>query len=315
MAGLINGLHHVTAIAADPQKNIDFYLGVLGLRMVKKTINFDAPNVYHLYYGDEAGSPGTIMTFFPYGSIKRGRIGVGQITTTSFSIGDDSLSFWIERFNNFKITFHGPEVRGDEEYIQFEDPDGLLLELVASKKDQRKGWKNEVIPPEHAIKGFFTVWLNIARIEPTAALLTEYLEYRPVFEELNHFRFEAGKGGPGTYVDLLLQPEATRGNSGAGTIHHVAFSTDSDDTQLKIKEKLETANLQVTEVLDRQYFHSIYFREPGGILFEVATDPPGFAIDEEPAHLGESLKLPHWQEKNRDLIERSLKTIKMPVFT
>jgi glyoxalase family protein len=315
MERLINGLHHVTAIAADPQKNIDFYIGVLGLRLIKKTVNFDAPNVYHLYYGNEQGSPGTIMTFFPYGNIQRGNKGVGQLTTTSFSIGSDSLEFWIKRLNKLKISFTGPEVRRDEEYIRFEDQDGLLLELVANDKDQRKGWSNGFIPENHAIKGFYTVWLNISRIEPTAALLTEYMEYRNVFDELNHFRFEAGDGGPGTYVDLVLQSEAARSTSGAGTIHHVAFSTDNDDTQLKIKEKLQAANLNVTEVMDRQYFHSIYFREPGGILFEVATDPPGFTIDEETAHLGESLKLPHWQEKNRDLIERNLKTITMPVST
>ncbi|MDQ3534157.1 MAG: ring-cleaving dioxygenase [Bacteroidota bacterium] len=315
MERLINGLHHVTAIAADPQKNIDFYFGVLGLRLIKKTVNFDAPNVYHLYYGNEQGSPGTIMTFFPYGNIQRGNKGVGQLTTTSFSIGSDSLEFWIKRLNKLKISFTGPEVRRDEEYIRFEDQDGLLLELVANDKDQRKGWSNGFIPENHAIKGFYTVWLNISRIEPTAALLTEYMEYRNVFDELNHFRFEAGDGGPGTYVDLVLQSEAARSTSGAGTIHHVAFSTDNDDTQLKIKEKLQAANLNVTEVMDRQYFHSIYFREPGGILFEVATDPPGFTIDEETAHLGESLKLPHWQEKNRDLIERNLKTITMPVST
>jgi glyoxalase family protein len=315
MERLINGLHHVTAIAADPQKNIDFYIGVLGLRLIKKTVNFDAPNVYHLYYGNEQGSPGTIMTFFPYGNIQRGNKGVGQLTTTSFSIGSDSLEFWIKRLNKLKISFTGPEVRRDEEYIRFEDQDGLLLELVANDKDQRKGWSNGFIPENHAIKGFYTVWLNISRIEPTAALLTEYMEHRNDFDELNHFRFEAGDGGPGTYVDLVLQSEAARSTSGAGTIHHVAFSTDNDDTQLKIKEKLQAANLNVTEVMDRQYFHSIYFREPGGILFEVATDPPGFTIDEETAHLGESLKLPHWQEKNRDLIERNLKTITMPVST
>lgn len=315
MAGIINGLHHVTAIAADPQQNIDFYTGILGLRLVKKTINFDAPNVYHLYYGDEVGNPGTIMTFFPYGNIPKGRVGVGQLSTTSFSIDIDSLTFWMERFNNLKIAYHGPEKRGEEELIQFQDNDGLLLELVASNKDKRTGWGNNVIPEKHAIKGFYTVSLNISRIDPTASLLKEFMEYRPVFEEMNHSRFEAGRGGPGTYVDLVLQPEASRGLQGAGTIHHVAFSTDNDETQLKIRERIEEAGIQVTEVLDRQYFHSIYFREPGGILFEVATNPPGFSVDEETAHLGETLKLPEWEEKNRDLIERNLKTIKMPLFT
>ncbi|MDQ3394127.1 MAG: ring-cleaving dioxygenase [Bacteroidota bacterium] len=315
MAGLINGLHHVTAIAADPQKNIDFYLGVLGLRLIKKTVNFDAPNVYHLYYGDAIGSPGSIMTFFPYGNIQKGKKGIGQLTTTSFSIANDSLGFWMERLNNLKISYNGPEQRGDEEFIKFEDHDGLSLELVANSKDLRMGWENEVIPLKHAIKGFYSVSLTLSRIEPTAALLTEIMEYKTVTTDLNYIRLEVGQGGPGNYIDLTLQEGGEKPQSGAGIIHHVAFSTDNDETQLKIKEKLEDAGMQVTEVMDRQYFHSIYFREPGGVLFEVATNPPGFAIDEDEAHLGESLKLPPWQEKNREMIERNLKTIKMPVFT
>lgn len=316
MATLINGLHHVTAIASDHQENIDFYVGILGLRLVKKTVNFDAPEVYHLYYGDEKGNPGTLMTFFPYGAgIRKGRKGTGQITTTSFSIGNDSLSFWIERLNNLKVPFYGPNKRHDEEFIAFEDFDGATLELVATDNDDRKGWETNVIPQKHAIKGFYSVLLNLEAIDSTSQLLMDVLEHKPVFQKGSQFRFESGKGGPGTYVDLLLSDGVSRGTSGAGSIHHVAFRSDNADTQLEIRKKIEMASFSVTEVLDRHYFESIYFREPGGVLFEVATDPPGFLVDERLEDLGSSLKLPKWQEGNRDHIERMLKPIKMPVYT
>lgn len=316
MSGLINGLHHVTAIAAGAQQNINFYLGVLGLRLVKKTINFDVPKVYHFYYGDEQGNPGTLMTFFPYGEdSKRGSKGTGQLTITSFSVGPDSLDYWRERLINLDISVRGPFERNDENYLQFDDYDGLTLELVANNLDQRTGWANKIIPAEHAIKGFHSVVLNLESIEKTEALLTGIMEYRKVFKMDNHYRYEVGKGGPGTYVDVHVSNESVRPTPGAGIIHHVAFSTKNDQTQLEIKEKLEQAGYQVTDVKDRQYFHSIYFHEPGGVLFEIATDPPGFAIDEDPRHLGESLKLPPWQEENRDQIERYLKQIQLPVFT
>lgn len=316
MASLINGLHHVTAIASDHQQNIDFYVGILGLRLVKKTINFDAPEVYHLYYGDGKGNPGTLMTFFPYGAgIRKGRKGTGQITTTSFSIGPDSLSFWIERFNNLKIPFYGPNKRHDEEFIAFEDFDRTTLELVATDNDDRQGWETNIIPQQHAIKGFYSILLNLEAIDSTSQLLMDVLEHKPVFQKGSQFRFESGEGGPGTFVDLLLSDGVSRGTSGAGSIHHVAFRSDNADTQLEIRKKVEMASFSVTEVLDRQYFESIYFREPGGVLFEVATDPPGFLVDESLEDLGSSLKLPKWQEGNRDHIERMLKPIKMPVYT
>lgn len=306
MSQLINGLHHITALGGHPQPNYDFYTKILGLRLVKKTINFDATDVYHLYYGDETGQPGTIMTFFPYPGIQRGRIGTGQVTITSFSVPSDSVDYWAKRLEEHKVSFQSPSRRGDETVLPLEDPDGLLLELVANDYDQREGWSGGEVSAEHAIRGFFGVSICVADPMSTQHLLTNTMEYSVVSDKPGRTRLQAGDGGPGTIIDLVCPPNAVRGLSGGGTIHHVAFSTDSDDTQQQIREKLVEAGMQVTQVLDRQYFHSIYFREPGGVLFEVATNPPGFAKDEEVANLGTALKLPPWEEKNRDAIEQNL---------
>ena len=309
MNKLITGLHHVTALASDPQKNFDFYAGILGLHLVKKTINFDAPEVYHLYYGNEKGSPGTIMTFFPYPDIPQGRKGKGQLTVTSFSIPENSLDYWIKRLDKFHIPHKDPEQRFDEEiFIYFEDNDGLGLELVSNKRDQRPGFTYGNIPIEFAIKGFYGITLSEEGYEKTAGLLTAQMDHVLINEKGNRFRYSASNK-PGDFVDILCNPDSLRGLGGAGTIHHVAFATGNDTTQLEAREKLIKLGLNVTPVLDRQYFHSIYFREPGGVLFEIATIPPGFDIDEEPAHLGEALKLPSWEEQNRKIIERELPPI------
>ncbi len=313
MNTLVNGLHHVTALASGPQKNVDFYAGILGLRLVKKTINFDAPDVYHLYYGDEVGNPGSIMTFFPYSGLTRGRKGVNQMTYTAFSIPLTALSFWMDRLTKFHIAFGKPEKRFDEMVLQFEDFDGLGIELVATDKDTRAGWDNGVIPADKSIRGFHHVTLYENLADKTVKLLTETMQHRLVAEEGNRIRLEAGLGGSGNIVDVLYNPTALRGLQGAGTIHHVAFSTDSDATQLEIREKLLEANYGPTTVQDRNYFHSIYFREPGGILFEIATNPPGFAVDEEVSHLGEHLKLPAWYEPRRAEIEKHLEPITLKI--
>jgi len=305
---LINGLHHVTALASDPQQNIDFYAGVLGLRLVKKTINFDAPDVYHFYYGNEAGSPGTILTFFPYIGMVRGRHGKGQLTTTSFSIPENSLGYWTERLKKFNIPFQQPQDRLNEGFIYLEDGDGLGIELIANNKDDRPGFSYGNVDETHSIKGFHSVTLSEDGYEKTAGLLSTYMEHQKIAEQGNRFRYSAS-GKIGDLVDVVCEPNRLRGLQGAGTVHHVAFSTDNDDTIVQMQQKLTRAGVHATHVLDRQYFHSIYFREPGGILFEVATNPPGFAIDEEPARLGEALKLPEWEEKNRPIIEKGLKPI------
>lgn len=305
----ITGLHHVTAIASDPQKNIDFYAGLLGLRMVKKTINFDAPDVYHLYYGDEEGHPGTIMTFFPFPGLVKGRHGKGQLTTTSFSIPEHSLDYWMDRLTKYKIPFTTPQERfHDEVFISFEDHDGLGLELVANKRDTRSGFTYGQIPIEHALKGFYGVALSLEGYERTGGLLTEQMDHRLLAEQNGRFRFSP-TGKPGDFVDILCAPDVLRGLNGSGTVHHLAFATPNDEVQLEVREQLTSGGMQVTPVLDRNYFHSIYFREPGGVLFEVATSDIGFTIDEPKASLGESLKLPAWQEPNRAEIETALQTV------
>jgi glyoxalase family protein len=314
MNQLITGLHHVTAMASNAQKNVDFYAGILGLRMVKKTINFDAPDVYHLYYGNEDGSPGTIMTFFPFPGIAKGRKGKGQLTATSFSIPENSLSYWMQRLEKFKIAFEAPQERFEtESFIYFEDADGLGIELIANKSDERKGFTYGQIPDEHAVKGFYSVTLAEEGYERTAGLLTEQMDHKLIAEKGNRFRFSAS-AKPGDLVDVICSPDSLRGLGGGGTVHHVAFATPTDESQLTFREKVNSkGTVNTTPVLDRQYFHSIYFREPGGVLFEVATNPPGFAIDEPKEHLGELLKLPPWEEANRNQIEKLLPPIKVDI--
>ena len=310
METLINGLHHVTTLAGDTQRNVDYYTDVLGLRLVKKTVNFDAPDVYHLYYGNEVGSPGTILTFFPYGTLVRGRKGVGQLTYTAFSAPVASLRFWMDRLHERNIPYAGPHTRFSETYLRFEDYDGMGIELVFTDDDPRPGWDNGHLPAEFAIRGFHTVTLNEQNPDRTISLLTDSLQHTLVGEERGRFRFRAGVGGPGNYVDVLHSPTDVRALPGAGSVHHVAFSTNSDETQLILQHQLAEQGYQVTPVQDRHYFNSIYFREPGGILFEVATNPPGFTVDEPFAELGQNLKLPAQYESRRASLVESLPVIK-----
>jgi glyoxalase family protein len=306
MAALITGIHHVTAIAGDPQKNLDFYAGILGLRLVKKTVNFDAPEVYHFYYGDEVGQPGSIMTFFPYGETMKGRHGKGMLNTTSFSVPVASLGYWQQRLKKFNITFKQPQERfSDEAFIYFEDEDGLGLELVFNDKDERSGFTYGHIPLENSIKGFYNVEIWEEGYERTAAILTEQLDHKLIAEQSNRFRFSA-TDAPGNYVDIVCAPDSLKGLGGGGTVHHIAFATPDKQTQEAVRTKIALRMLNPTPVLDRQYFNSIYFKEPGGVLFEVATKEPGFMIDEDKAHLGESLKLPEWYEPHRDVIEKAV---------
>jgi glyoxalase family protein len=304
MRNIITGLHHVTALTSDAQQNVDFYAGILGLRLVKKTINFDAPDVYHLYYGNETGSPGTILTFFPFHGISPGTKGKGQVTVTSFSVSQNSLEYWTKRLKKFNITYEDPAERFDNElYIYFEDFDGLGIELIANTSDKRKAFTYGQIPPENAIKGFYSISLSEEGYERTAGLLTDQMDYKLVSEKGNRFRFSPNSQ-PGGFVDILCSPESLRGVGGAGTVHHVAFATRDDNSQLEFREKLLSRGVvNPTPVIDRQYFHSVYFREPGGILFEAATSDIGFTLDETPEHLGEGLKLPPWEEMNRHEIE------------
>lgn len=311
METLINGLHHVTIVAGDTQRNVDFYATIIGQRLVKKTVNFDAPDVYHLYFGDETGSPGTIMTSFPYGNIPKGRKGVGQLTYTAYSIPTAGLSYWMDRLASANIAYAGPSKRFNETYLRFEDFDGTGIELVATDDDDRPAWNNGQIPLEYAVRGFHTVTLNELNVDRTVELLTGIMQHRLVAEENGRFRFAAGNGKSGHFVDVLHSPKDVRALQGAGSVHHVAFSTDTDEKQLILQEQLASAGHHVTPVQDRNYFHSIYFREPGGILFEIATNPPGFAIDEPVEALGQALMLPSQYEARRPKLEAVLPKIVM----
>lgn len=314
MTQLVTGIHHVTAIAGNPQENIDFYCGILGLRMVKKTVNFDAPEVYHFYYGDETGSPGSILTFFPYGEgIQKGRKGNGMLNTTTFSVAASAREYWENRLKSYNISYKEAEKRfNGETVIYFEDHDGLGLELVFSEADERPGFTYGHIPLKHSIKGFYSVEIWEEGYERTAQVLTDHLDHKLIAEKGNRFRF-AATDKPGNYIDIVCAPDSLRGLGGNGTVHHLAFSTPTEATQQQVRSKLQIGLLNPTPVLDRQYFESIYFREPGGVLFEVATEKPGFAVDEDKKHLGEALKLPPQYEKHREKIEEVVTPVSLDV--
>lgn len=306
-------IHHVTAIAGDPQRNLDFYTGVLGLRLVKLTVNFDDPGSYHLYFGDELGRPGSILTFFPWPNGHRGRQGTGQVGTVSLAIPPASLGFWVERLVQHGIKFEGPTRRFDERVLGFADPDGLLLELVATRRvEDVAPWADGPVPAEHAVRGVHgaTVWEDGDR--GTAAFLTEQMGMRLVGEEGNRVRFESASAGAGTVVDLRRVPGFWAGGMGVGTVHHVAFRAGSDEAQAEQRARLAQAGFDVTPVIDRQYFRSVYFREPGGVLFEIATDAPGFSRDEPVAELGTHLMLPGRYEPMRERIEQALPPVRLP---
>jgi glyoxalase family protein len=309
--GSIPGLHHVTAITADPQANVDFYAGVLGLRFVKRTVNFDDPGSYHLYFGDELGRPGGIMTFFGWPGASRGRRGTGQLTETAFSVPPESMNFWTAR-----LRAHGVEaelsLRFGDEVLSFADPDGLALELVASPGDDRAPWAGGPVPPEHGIRGFRAITVTVASAGATAALLTGPMGFEAVAATGPRSRFVSAHGAGAGTVDVLEAPRESGGLVSAGTVHHVAWRTPGDEEQLAWRAALIAAGREVTHVYDRRYFHSIYFREPGGVLFEIATDPPGFTLDEPVAELGARLALPPWLEELRAAIEAHLPAITLP---
>lgn len=316
----ILGIHHVTAIASDPQRNVDFYAGMLGLRLVKRTVNFDDPETYHFYYGDEVGTPGSIMTFFPWPGARRGRIGSGQVALTAFSILPSAVGFWIERLTRHGVKYEGPVKRwatghDGEKVLSFTDPDGLLLELVAHEGAEARNGRGGApgISREQAIHGFHAVTLWLDNATRSEHLLTDLLGFRGVAEEGSTRRYVTGDGGPGTIVDVRSIGDFGRGAGGAGTVHHVAFRVADDASQLQVRAVVSNEGLHPTPVIDRNYFHSVYFREPGGVLFELATDPPGFAIDESVEHLGESLKLPPQYESHRAEIEAVLPPIHLGV--
>jgi predicted esterase/catechol 2,3-dioxygenase-like lactoylglutathione lyase family enzyme len=314
------GIHHVTAIASDPQRNIDFYAGMLGLRLVKRTVNFDDPHTYHLYYGDELGTPGSIMTFFPWPGARRGRQGTGQVAVTSFAVLPTALGFWLERLLRHGVKYEGPVKRGSgsdaEQVISFKDHDGLMLEIVAhSRAEARPAWDGAPgISRDRAIHGFHGVTLWLDEGDATEKVLVDTLGFRPLREEIEGTRrFEAGDGGPGTFIDVRSIGGFVRGVGGAGTVHHVAWKVPDDAAQIGVRDRVVSAGLHPTPVIDRMYFHSVYFREPGGVLYELATMHPGFTIDEPADHLGERLMLPNQYEPRRAEIEAVVPPIHLPV--
>ncbi|MGC4943897.1 ring-cleaving dioxygenase [Kribbella sp. DT2] len=309
---LPHGLHHVTAVATDPQRNIDFYTTVLGLRLVKRTVNFDRPELYHLYYGDESGRPSTLLTFFPWPEAPDGKQGTGLATATAFSIPPESLGWWQQHLAGLKVDVDAPVRRTDEEVIAFRDPDGLVIELVAAEGDARSGWDGAAgIPAEHAVRGLHAITVTEAELEPTAELLSGMLGMTLGDESGGRARFTMSGDNPGTLVDVAAGA-GDKGLQAGGTVHHVAFRAPDRETQAQWREQLIESGAKVTEILDRQYFTSIYFREPGGVLFEIATDQPGFTVDEPLLELGRSLKLPPWLEPDREQIENTLPSLRLP---
>jgi glyoxalase family protein len=303
----IKGLHHITAIAGDAKRNLDFYTKVLGLRLVKKTVNFDDPGTYHFYYGNESGTPGTILTFFPWEGIRQGRAGTGMATDIGYSVPAGSLEFWQDRFREFKVKSDSPEEAFGEQLLPFRDPDGLRLKLVIPKNaDDRTPWETPDIKASVATKGFHNVVLTLKQIEPTASVLTDILGYKLLSQEGNSYRYITEAVNNAAIIDLHHSPAEPAGINAGGTNHHIAFRVENDEVLMQYREKVLSKGLSITPKIDRDYFFSLYFREPGGVLFEIATDNPGFTIDEPLESLGSSLRLPKQYEAARTKIEQML---------
>ena len=309
----VPGIHHVTSVVGDPQRDLDFYTGVLGLRPLKVTVNFDVPKTYHLYFGDHAGTPGTILTTFPWPRTRSGRIGAGQIGVTTFAVPEGSLEYWRKRLEQHDVETETMRTVFGEEKITFDDQDGLVNALVGQPgADIADAWHEGPVPAEHAITGFAGVTLYSRKPDETTAVMTDLLGFSVSAESQSLRRFTTGTGERGSTIDLLLEPPFDDGVEGPGTVHHVAWRTRDEAEQKRWRQRLTSVGLSVTPVRDRSYFKSIYFNEPGGILFEIATDPPGFAIDEPVESLASGVRLPPWYEDRRGEFERGLQTIRLP---
>ena len=307
MNNQILGLHHITAIANNAKRNYDFYTHVLGLRMVKKTVNFDDPGTYHFYYGNETGDPGTILTFFPWEGIGSGKTGTGMATDIGYAVPAGSLAFWADRFKEYNVQ-QGPIAESfGEIYLPFQDPDGLNIKLIVPKQtDARKPWESAGVKADTATKGFHSFTLSLKNIKATATILTDIFGYRLLEQEGNRYRFITDAVDTASIVDLVELPAGSPGVSAAGTNHHVAFRVKDEAVQMEFREKIASKGLSITPKIDRDYFYSLYFREPGGVLFEIATDNPGFTRDEPLDSLGSTLKLPKQYEPSRKEIEKIL---------
>ncbi|GGE17461.1 diguanylate cyclase [Aureimonas endophytica] len=303
-----HGIHHVTAIAGPAARNLDFHTRVLGLRLVKKTVNFDDPGTYHLYYGDETGAPGTILTFFPWAQTAPGRLGVGETQETVFRVPEGSIGYWTHRFLEKGVAHEAIVKRFGETVLSFKDPDGTRLALVAVPgAAEEPAWSDGTVPAEHAIRGFHSVSLLLEEAGPTGGVLTDVLGFREIGTEGSTTRFAVEGAAVGGIVDIRAVGGFLRPRPGAGSVHHVAFRAADDAEEAAMVERLRANHgLATTEQKDRNYFRSVYFREPGHVLFEIATDVPGFAADEPAAELGRSLKLPGFLEAHRREIEAAL---------
>lgn len=307
MESTVNGIHHITAIAGNAKRNYDFYTKTLGLRLVKKTVNFDDPETYHLYYGDKQGTPGSILTFFPWEGIAPGRRGSRQATEIGYSVPENSFDFWLKRFDDHNVTYNKVAEKFGEPYLTVLDPDGLKLELTASKTpDTRVPWETAEVTAENATKGFHNVTITTNKIGLTAQILTDILGYRLLEQHVNRYRFITDAIEHAAIVDLVEVPGEIAGHVAGGSVHHVAFRVKDEATLMQYREKIAASGLNITDKIDRNYFYSLYFREPGGVLFELATDNPGFSIDEPEAELGTHLMLPQQYEKFRSTLENTL---------
>lgn len=301
------GLHHITAMAGDPQQNVDFYTKVLGQRLVKTTVNFDDPQTYHLYYADDIGTPGTVITFFPWPKARRGRVGTGEASAVAYSIPRSAHDYWKDRLAQHGIRTAAVSTRFGETVLSFMDPSGMAVELIGIDSPPAVAhWESGPVPLEMALRGFHSTTLHVAAEAPTRRLLIDLFSFEEIGRVGDRIRFAAPSNAIGRFIDLLVLPSVPRGSLGIGSIHHIAFRVPDNPVQLAWQEYLTEAGQRVTEVKDRQYFHSIYFREPGGILCELATDGPGFLVDESRDNLGESLRLPPWFEARRAEIEETL---------
>jgi glyoxalase family protein len=307
----ILGLHHITAIAGNAQRNHDFYTNVLGLRFVKKTVNFDDPGTYHFYYGNADAQPGSILTFFPWENSGKGQDGTGMATDIGYSVPSGSLDFWADRFKELNVSVGEKGERFGEMYLRFTDPDGLNISLIVPKyEDTRNAWETEAVKKENATKGFHSATLTLRSIDATAKILTDIFGYTLQSQEGNRYRFKTDAVTEAAVIDLLEEPNGNRGVNAGGTNHHVAFRVKDQAMQMEFRERILEKNLNITPQIDRDYFYSLYFREPGGVLFEIATDNPGFDVDEPFEKLGSGLMLPKQYESRRADIERILPVIK-----
>ncbi|RWY49983.1 ring-cleaving dioxygenase [Mucilaginibacter gilvus] len=307
MENTINGIHHITAIAGNAKRNYNFYTNVLGQRLVKKTVNFDDPETYHLYYGDQNGTPGSILTFFPWEGIQTGRRGARQATEIGYSVPKGSLDFWVNRFEKHNVIYNKAAEKFGEEYLTVLDPDGLKLELTVSKTaDTRLPWETDEVKAENAIKGFHNVTITTNKMQPTADILTGVFGYKLLEQHVNRYRFVTDAVENANIVDLVEVAGEVAGHVAGGSVHHVAFRVANEDILMQYREKIAALGLHITDKIDRNYFYSLYFREPGGVLFEIATDNPGFAVDEAVEELGQNLKLPEQHERFRSALEKSL---------